>query len=214
MTNQNITIALDKLDLDPLNVRKTHDDKNIAELAASIFANGLLQNLIVRTGIRKGRFYVSGGGRRLKALLLLAAEKKIAKTCPVNCQLRDEAEATELSLTENMFKMSMNPADAYEAYAKLEAEGKSIADIAVRFGTTEVMIRKRLSLGKVSPILRNLFRTEEMSYEQLTAFTICDDHGEQERVWNELPSYNRSAFAIRRALSMKQFRTLTSVSSS
>jgi hypothetical protein len=48
-----ITIALNKLITDPMNVRKTNAKKSIAELAASISAEGLLQNLIVREADKK-----------------------------------------------------------------------------------------------------------------------------------------------------------------
>lgn len=195
-----ITAALDKLDQDPKNVRKTHNASSIAELAASIEANGLLQNLIVREGDKKGRFLVTGGGRRLKALKLLAEAGKIEKGFQVNCLLRENDEATEVSLAENVMREAMHPADQFEAYSILAAEGKSTADIAAKFGTTETMIRKRLALGCVSPVLLALFRDDEMSLDQLTAFTISDDHGEQERVWSALPPYNKSAHTIRHAL--------------
>jgi ParB family chromosome partitioning protein len=106
MTNI-ITAALDKLDQDPKNVRKTHNAASIAELAASIGAKGLLQNLIVRKGDKKGRFLVTGGGRRLKALNQLAEAGKIDSKFEINCLLRENDEATEVSLAENVMREAM-----------------------------------------------------------------------------------------------------------
>ncbi len=98
-------------------------------------------------------------------------------------------EALELSLPENVMREDMNPAD------------QSIADIAVKFGTTETIVKKWLALGRVAPDLLDLYRKEEMSFDQLSAFTITDDHEEQIKVWNVLPSYGRYASAIKQALS-------------
>ncbi|WP_234705370.1 hypothetical protein [Sinorhizobium meliloti] len=39
-----------------------------------------------------------------------------------------------------------------------------------------------------------------MSFAQLSAFTISDDHERQVTVWNSLPSWNRDPHPIRRAL--------------
>ena len=63
-------IVLNKLDADPKNVRKTYAPDSVESLAASIGSVGILQNLVVRPG-KKGRFFVSAGGRRLAALKLL-----------------------------------------------------------------------------------------------------------------------------------------------
>jgi ParB family transcriptional regulator, chromosome partitioning protein len=58
-----------------------------------------------------------------------------------------------------------------------------------------------VALGKVAPALMELYRREGMTLEQLAAFTITDDHAEQVRVWESLPTYGRHASAIRQALS-------------
>ncbi|WP_198650763.1 ParB N-terminal domain-containing protein, partial [Agrobacterium pusense] len=41
-----IAIALNKLDADPKNVRKTYTKESIESLSASILANGVIQNLV------------------------------------------------------------------------------------------------------------------------------------------------------------------------
>lgn len=94
----------------------------------------------------------------------------------------------------------MHPVDQYEAFRDLADEGKSVPDIAARFGTTETIVRRRLALGRVSPRLLEAYRNEDMTFDQLSAFTISDYHEAQERVWDELPSWNRYAQNIRSAL--------------
>ena len=70
-------IPLSKLVPSPDNVRKTDPMHGIEQLAASIEAHGLLQNLQVKPNA-KGQFEVVAGGRRLAALKLMAKQKKIA----------------------------------------------------------------------------------------------------------------------------------------
>jgi len=205
MTNTNsdiITIALDKLDRDPKNVRKTYRKEGIEELAADIRADGfpLLQNIVVRKGGMRGRFFVIAGERRRLALTLLAEAGEIARDFAVDSRLCDEADATGISLAENFMREDMHPVDEYEAFKVLAEDGVSVVDIAARFATTETIVKRRLALARVSPALLQLYRSEEMNLEQLSAFTISDDHEEQVRVWESLPSWNRNAYTIKAAL--------------
>ena len=194
-----IAVALNKLDADPKNVRKTYTKESIESLSASILANGVIQNLVVRKA-PKGRYLVTAGGRRLAALNLLAGRGEIVADYAVNVIVREAGDATELSLTENVMREAMHPADQFEAFKALFDEGKPIKDIAARFGTTEIIVNRRLALAKVSPVLFAAFRAEDMTFEQLAAFTITDDHARQEEVWNALPSWDRSANTIKRRL--------------
>lgn len=201
-------VPLNKLDADPKNVRKTYSKEGIAEMAATIRADGyrILQNIVVRKGDKRGRFFVTAGGRRLAALNLLAEAGEIAKDYPVECKERSGADATEISLIENTSREAMHPVDEYEAFRVLADGGKPVEDIAARFGTTETMVRKRLALARVSPVLLDLYRNEEMSFQQLSAFTVSDDHAKQVEVWNSLPSWNRDSRSIKSALQVEAMK--------
>src|SRR5665213_494049 len=109
-------IPLNKLIPCPANVRRYGAATGIDEMAASIKALGLLQNLQVRE-IDNGKFEVVAGMRRLKALKLLAKEKAIAKTADIECNVLEEGEdAAEISLAENVLRLPMHPADQFEAF--------------------------------------------------------------------------------------------------
>ena len=71
-------IALRFLELSPLNVRKTRSKEHVEQMAASILANGVLQNLRVHTQ-EGGGYGVVIGGTRLAALQLLLKQKKITR---------------------------------------------------------------------------------------------------------------------------------------
>ena len=65
--------------------------------------------------------------------------------------------------------------------------GKGPEEIAARFGTTPRIVEQRLKLAVVSPKLIALYRKEEMTLDCLMAFTVTDDHRQQEKVWEALP---------------------------
>lgn len=195
MTNVQM-IPLNKLVPSPANVRKTGASIGIEELAASIKAHGLLQNLQVRASA-KGKYEVVAGGRRLVALQRLAKQKAIGKTEDIACHVIETEDASEISLAENVMRERMNPADEYEAFKALADQGKGPEEIAVRFGCSPMTVKKRLKLGSVSPRLMELFREGKMNLDQLMAFAVSDDHPAQEQVWESLPQWNHRPGTIR-----------------
>ena len=131
-----LMIGLDKLAADPMNVRP--DAGDVGELAASIAAHGVIQPLAVRPEVKPprdgkgqpkqtGRYLVVAGGRRLRALLKLAGDRRLPKDAGVPCVVRQgtERDATEVSLAENVERLPMNPADEHAAFAKLADAGMS-----------------------------------------------------------------------------------------
>ena len=192
-------IPLNRLIPSAANVRKTGTHSGIEALAASIAAHGLLQNLQVRAGAGN-KFEVVAGGRRLGALRLLAKQKKINGKTGIECHVLGDEDAGEVSLAENVLRVPMHPADQFEAFRALAETGKGPEEIAARFGITAATVRQRMKLAEVSPQLFASYRDDEMSLDQLMAFTVSGDHKAQEAVWKELPTFNRSPAAIRRAL--------------
>jgi ParB family chromosome partitioning protein len=193
-------IPLNKLVPSEANVRKTGAASGIEELAANIKALGLLQNLAVRE-TEGSKFEVVAGRRRLAALKLLAKQKAIAKTEDIACNVLAEGEdASEISLAENVMRLPMHPADQFEAFKDLADKGKGPEEIAARFGCSPMTVKRRLKLASVSPALFAAYRADEMSLDLLMAFTVSDDHGAQEKLWAELPEFNRHPDTIRRLL--------------
>ena len=162
---ETITIPLSKLLAWEGNVRQTEPDKNIDELAASIASHGLLQSLVVKKD-KRGKYAVIAGRRRLLALKSLASEGRIESDLSIPCALiGGDADATEISLVENVQREAMHPADEFEAFKALIDKGTPVADIAARFGVTETVVQKRLKLAKVSPVLIAAYRAGEMTLQ-------------------------------------------------
>lgn len=196
-------IPLNKLVPFAGNVRKTRNKEFILELAASIKAHGLQQNLIVK---REGKkFAVVAGGQRLAALQQLAKAGDIAPDFSVPCKIAEgNFDPIEISLLENAVRDDMHPADLFEAFRALVDKGISVAEIAARFGRTEQSIRQLLKLARVSARILKAYRAGSVSLEQVMAFAISDDHAAQERVLAAMRSHNNSPRSIRAALTVDE----------
>src|SRR5207249_4890628 len=110
---------------------------DIEQLAASIEANGLLANLVVRSmgNGHQPAYEVVAGERRLTALKLLAKRKKISREQAIPCLIlaNGNTQGIEVSLAENFARMPVHPADQFEAFAALARKGLSAAEVASRF---------------------------------------------------------------------------------
>ncbi|MFA5909276.1 MAG: ParB/RepB/Spo0J family partition protein [Vicinamibacterales bacterium] len=192
-----INVPLNKLTAWEGNVRKTQNKAGIDELAASIKAHGLQQNLVVRKDGKK--FAVVAGGRRLKALQQLAKAGDIEATHAVPCRITEAEDASEISLAENVMREDMHPADQFEAFRGLADKGLPATDISARFGKTEIHVLKLLKLARVSPKILKAYRAADLTLEDVMAFTVTDDHEAQERVFAAMAPW-QGASEIRAAL--------------
>jgi len=197
--SQITTLPLSALVASPGNVRTTKNT-DIESLAASILAQGLLQNLVVVPSVEfPGKYEVAAGERRMTALKLLAERNQIESEYPVGVNVREREELTELSLTENVQRANMNPADESAAFAKLtEEEGMTVDAIADRFGVQPKIVEQRLAMAKASPALLQLVREGKMTSAQLRALCATDDHAKQEAVWES--AWNKDPDCLRRII--------------
>jgi ParB family transcriptional regulator, chromosome partitioning protein len=191
-----LLIPLSRLRPSSRNVRKS-GGTSIPELAASIARVGLLQNLNVVLAAHGEHYEVVAGRRRLAALKLLVKRRKLGKDFEVACLLGSDAAARTVSLIENVQREAMHPADQFEAFADLVAEGRPIEDIAADFGVTPLVVQRRLKLANVSPRLLVDYRGDAVTLEQLMALAITDDHAAQEAAFYESPQWQRSPEALR-----------------
>src|SRR5581483_9122108 len=156
-----------------------------------IVAHGLLQSLVVRKD-KRGKYAVVAGQRRLLALRSLAEAEMIDADRPIPCTvIAQGADATEISLAENVQREAMHPADEFDAFKELIDSGVPAADVAARFGVTEAVVQKRLKLANVSPALIAAYRNGEMTLQHVMAFAVTDDHAAQERIWNQISDWQK-----------------------
>jgi ParB family chromosome partitioning protein len=201
---ETVEIPLNKLALWDHNVRTSGAEDNLGELIASIRSVGLLQSLVVKKASR-GTFVIGAGKRRFLALSQLLEQGDIKRSFAVPCRIApDEADLTEISLAENIIRTDMSVFQEVSACRALVDAGNCVADIAARFGMGENIVNCRLALARVSRVMWKLYEEEDLSLGVLQAFTLTDDHATQERIWNDLPEWDRDKPNLIRRILLKE----------
>ena len=199
-------IPFNNLIISQSNVRRIKAGVSIEELAEDIARRTLLQSLTVRPvrdagGHETGMFEIPAGGRRYRALELLVKQKRLAKTAPVPCVVREEGIAEEDSLAENVQRAPLHPLDQFRAFLALREKGQSEEEIAAVFYVSVGVVKQRLRLASVSPKLLDVYAADGMTLDQLMAFTVNPDHERQEQIFERLgQSYSKEPHVIRRML--------------
>lgn len=199
-------IPFDKLVLSQANVRRIKAGVSVEELAEDIARRGLLQGLSVRAvvdaaDVETGLFEIPAGGRRYRALELLVKQKRLARTAPVPCIVRDSGIAEEDSLAENIQRAPLHALDQFRAFLALREKGQSEEEIAAAFFVSVNVVKQRLKLASVSPALLEVYADDGMTLDQIMAFTVSGDHERQEQVFERLgQSHDRQPYVIRRML--------------
>jgi ParB family chromosome partitioning protein len=208
-------IPFNKLLLSQSNVRRIKAGVSVEELAEDIARRGLLQGLNVRPmldadGVETDMFEIPAGGRRFQALSLLVKQKRLAKSAPIPCIVRDAASeilAEDDSLAENMQRVALHPLDQFRAFQALRKKGQGEEAIAAAFFVTPQIVKQRLKLASVAPALLDVYAEDGMTLEQLMAFTVNPDHTRQAQVWDAVKnSWNKEPYAIRRMLTETSVR--------
>lgn len=202
-------IPFNKLVLSQANVRRVKAGVSIEELAESIARRGLIQSLHVRPvldgdGQETGMFEVPAGGRRYRALEMLAKQKRLNKTTPVPCVVSAASAdilIDEVSLAENIERAPLHPLDQFRAFQAMRDKGMTEEAIAAAFFVGVNVVKQRLRLVSVSPDLLDVYADDGMSLEQLMAFSVSHDHARQEQVWESVRnSWQKEPYHIRRML--------------
>ncbi|ANP90192.1 ParB/RepB/Spo0J family partition protein [Rhizobium leguminosarum] len=206
-------IPFNELVLSQENVRKIKAGVSIEDLAEDIAHRGLLTSLNVRPeldadGNETGIYRIPAGGRRYRALQRLVSQKRLSKTAGVPCIVsRGETPEVEDSLAENVQRVSLHPLDQFRAFQTLREQGLGEEEIAARFFVSVATVRQRLRLASVSPRILDLYVEDEMTLEQIIAFSITNDHVRQEQVWDTISrSHSREPYYIRRLLTETAIR--------
>lgn len=197
-------IPLSQLHATYLNVRKT-GGASVDALAASIAHHGLIHNLVVTR--HEGGFAVVAGGRRLKALQALQEAGTMPESLAtgIPCLVVDDTQGHEASLAENVIRQEMHPADEFDAFAKLVADGLTIGEVAARFGQPERFVQQRLKLANVAPGILADYRIGNATLEQMMALALTDDQAMQIRVWKAAKNeWQREPDRLRAAITQQE----------
>ena len=138
-------VAVDQIDANPFQPRRTFSADKLKELADSIRASGLVQPVLLRRA--DGRYQLIAGERRWRA-----ARQAGLTVIPAVVREIGDRDALELALTENLLREDLNPLEAAEGYAALQQKhGLSHEEIAEHLGLGSVHRHQYLALIAPAP---------------------------------------------------------------
>ena len=147
-------IPLENLTVSAINSRTHGVKEGLDSLTASIRAQGLLQPLLVRPVAAGEGYEIVAGQRRYLACQRIAEDAPLEPLPCLVLAATDDAAALEISLTENLERLPMEPFDQHEAFARLVKLGQGVETIAARFGVTERLVKQRLALANLTDAIK------------------------------------------------------------
>ena len=143
----------------PSQPRRHFDEVALQGLAGSIGERGVLQPVLVRP-LRDGMYQLVAGERRWRAAKIAGL-----KTIPGLVRTREDAEALEVALIENVARKDLNSVEEARAFATLSKEfGLSYRQIGNRVGRSESAVTNRLRLLQLSEEILELLERGELSW--------------------------------------------------
>ena len=157
-------IPLVRIHTSPLNPRKTIDEGDLQDLSNNIKQQGLLQPITVRpieaddTNPLGGEFEIVCGERRYRAVSMLEED-----TIPCIVREMSDEKALDAMITENLQRKDVDPIEEAFAFGQLLKTGKTIEQIADRFGKSKRFVQERIKLDNLLPELKNWVTKEWMT---------------------------------------------------
>jgi len=156
-------IELCKINPSLRNPRKTISKDELAELATNIKSQGLLQPITVRPVsydvinkdgcVSEIEYEIVCGERRYRAVRMNANGDKTATIACIVKEMTDE-EAFEAMITENLQRKDVDPMEEAFAFCELVKAGKTVDEIADRFGKPKRFVQERIKLNSLIDALK------------------------------------------------------------
>lgn len=163
-------IALDLIDRNPFQTRTRFDPEALAELAASIKANGVVQPVLVRP-LPNGRYQLIVGERRF-----LASKEVGMKTIPAIFRQISDGQAMEITIVENLQRADLNPMEQARAYDRLAREFKLTQEqMAQRTGKDRASVSNFLRLLRLPPEIQTKIESGELTFGHARALLSLND---------------------------------------
>ena len=152
-------IALDLIEVNPRQPRKTFDPVTLDELARSIKTSGVIQPIVVRKAPSGAGWQLVAGERRWRAARMAGLEKIPAVVREVT-----DAESLELALVENLLREDLNPMEEAEAYQQILTEFDWTQEqLAERIGKDRSTIANALRLMRLPDVIQEDLRAGRLT---------------------------------------------------
>ncbi len=166
-------IPLDQIDPNPFQTRRHVNEEQLAELAASITANGVVQPVLVRP-LASGRFQLIAGERRWRASQVAGKA-----TIPAILRQVSDEQAMEITIVENLQRADLNPMEQARAFDRLSREFHMTQEqMAVRTGKDRATVANFLRLLRLPAAVQARVESGELSFghaRTLLAFEHAED---------------------------------------
>lgn len=180
-------VPLGDLRLSALNPRERVTEAEIAAMAASIRTVGLAQNL-AGLACEDGAIEIVAGGRRLRALQLIAEEDGADRAMVMVPVLiaSNEQEAQGWASAENFARTSLHPAEEVRAYRDMAKTGALVEVIASAFAVTVRHVKGRMRMAELPEIILDALREDQITLDAAAAYTVSNVAKDQVAVFESL----------------------------
>jgi ParB family chromosome partitioning protein len=180
-------IPVDQIDSNPFQTRSQVNQEQLAELAASIAANGVVQPVLVRP-LASGRFQLIAGERRWRA-------SKLAGKSTVPAMLRQvsDEQAMEITIVENLQRADLNPMEQARAFERLGREFHMTQEqMAQRTGKDRATVANFLRLLKLPTAVQNRVEAGELTFGHARALLALEHAEEMEKAAQRIAALSMS----------------------
>ena len=166
-------IPLDQIDPNPFQTRSQMNEEQLAELSASITANGVVQPVLVRP-LLNGRFQLIAGERRWRASQLAGKA-----TIPAILRQVSDEQAMEITIVENLQRADLNPMEQARAFERLSREFHMTQEqMAVRTGKDRATVANFLRLLRLPTSVQARVESGELSFGHARTL-LAFEHAEE-----------------------------------
>jgi ParB family chromosome partitioning protein len=189
-------IPVDQIDRNPYQTRTRFDETQLAELAASVAATGVVQPILVRV-LPNGRFQLIAGERRW-----LASQRAGKETVPAILRQVSDEQAMEMTIVENLQRTDLNPMEQARAYERLSRDFKLTQEqMAQRTGKDRASVSNFLRLLRLPEQVQGKVEAGELSFGHARALLSLEN---PETILNAAQKVSALSMSVRQTESYVQ----------
>jgi len=195
-------VPVEQIHPNPRQPRKRFESENVAGLADSIRAQGLIQPVVLRPRL-EGGYELIAGERRWRA-----AREAGIESVPAVVRDADDRETLLLGLVENVAREDLSPVEEARAYAVLIDEFElSLGDVAERVGKSKPTVSNRIRLLELPDDVLAMVNRDELTEGHARAVLSVPDHDGRRRLARRIVREGLSVRAAERAARWSGART-------
>jgi ParB family chromosome partitioning protein len=188
-TSDGTKVAVERIDHNPYQPRKSFDDEELSSLSDSLRAHGMLQPLVVRS--LGGRYQLIAGERRLRA-----AQRAGFDEVPVRVVDFNDQQVLEAALVENIQRTDLNPIEKAQGFHEyLQRFSMTHEQLAERLGMDRSTVTNHVRLLELPPEVQSAVRVGQISGGHARALLAITDRERQVALCREIIARGHSVRA-------------------